>query len=57
MVSAGKDDREATALRVVITRVNYWEAPRGHLRRLAQAVKAVITRHAVETPMRTIDPW
>jgi general stress protein 26 len=53
----GKDDREATALRMVIDRVNYWQPPRSHVRRLFQAVKAVATRRAVETPMKTIAPW
>jgi general stress protein 26 len=51
----GKDDREATALCVVVGRVDYWEPPRTHLARLFQAVKAVATRRAVETPMKTID--
>jgi general stress protein 26 len=54
---AGKDDREATALRVVIDKVNYWEPPRSQVSRLFQAIKAVVTRRAVETPMKTIDPW
>jgi len=54
---AGKDDREATALRVVIARVNYWEPPSAHWRRLLQAAIALITRRAIETPMKTIDPW
>jgi general stress protein 26 len=52
---AGKDDREATALRMVIDRVNYWEPPRSQFVRVFQAVKAMITRRAVETPMKTID--
>jgi general stress protein 26 len=52
---AGKDDREATALRVVIDRVNYWEPPRSQVIRVFQAVKAIITRRAVETPRKTID--
>ena len=51
----GKDDREATALRVVIERINYWEPPRSQLVRLAQAVKAVLTRKAADTPMKTLD--
>lgn len=51
----GKDDREAAALRVVVGRVDYWEPPRTRLVRLFQAVKAVATRRAVETPMKTID--
>ena len=53
----GKDDRAATVIRVVIDRVNYWEPPRGHVRRLGQAIKAIVTRRAVETPMKTIDAW
>jgi general stress protein 26 len=52
---AGKDDREATALRVAIDRVNYWEPPRSRFLRLFQAIKAVVGRRAVETPMKTID--
>ena len=50
----GKDDREATALRVSVNRVDYWEPPRSRFIRVAQAVKAVVTRRAVETPMKTI---
>jgi general stress protein 26 len=53
----GKDDREATVLRMVIDRIHYWEPPRSRVRRLLQAVKAVATRRVVETPMKTIDPW
>jgi general stress protein 26 len=53
----GKDDGKATVLRVTIAKVNYWHPPRNHVRRLLQAVKAVATRRAVETPMKTIDPW
>jgi general stress protein 26 len=52
---AGKDDREATVLCVVIDRVNYWEPPRGRFRRLFQAIKAIASRRAVETQMNTID--
>jgi general stress protein 26 len=51
----GKDDREATALRVVVDRVDYWEPPRSPFVRLFAAVKAIATRRAVETPMKTID--
>jgi len=51
----GKDDREAAALRIVVERVDYWEPPRSAATRVAQAVKAVLTRSAVETPMKTID--
>jgi general stress protein 26 len=53
----GVDDREAIVLQMVINKVNYWEPPRGRLRRLFQAVKAVATRRPFETPMRTIEPW
>ena len=52
---AGKGDREATALRMVIDKVNYWEPPRSQFVRVAQAVKAMVTRRAVETPMKTLD--
>jgi len=52
---AGKDDREATAVRVVVNRVNYWEPPRSQIVRVFQAVRAFVTRSAVETPMKTID--
>ena len=51
----GKADREATALRVVVDRVDYWEPPRRRIVRVLQAVKAIVTRRAVETPMKTID--
>jgi general stress protein 26 len=51
----GKDDREATALRVVVDRLDYWEPPRSRFVRLFGAVKAIATRRAVETPMKTID--
>jgi general stress protein 26 len=51
----GKHDRDATALRMVIDRVNYWEPPRSQFVRVFQAVKAMMTRRAVETPMKTID--
>jgi general stress protein 26 len=53
----GTDDREAIVLRMVINKVNYWEPPRSRIRRLFQALRAVATRRAVETPMQTIDPW
>lgn len=50
----GKDDREATVLRVTVDRVDYWEPPRSRVIRVAQAAKAVVTRRAVDTPMKTI---
>ena len=37
---AGKDDREATALCVVIDSVNYWEPPRSRFFRVFQAARA-----------------
>ena len=51
----GTDDREATVVRVVIERIDYWEPPANQIVRLAQAVKAVLTRRAVETPMKTLN--
>ena len=51
----GKDDREATAIRVAVERIDYWEPPSSRIVRLVQAVKAVLTRRAVETPMKTLD--
>lgn len=51
----GKDDREATVLRVVIGKVTYWEPPRSRFVRVFQAAKAIITRRAVETPKKTLD--
>jgi general stress protein 26 len=51
----GKDDRDATVLRVVVEKVNYWEPPRSQVVRVFQAIKAMMTRRAVETPMKTID--
>ena len=51
----GKDDREATVIRVAVERIDYWEPPSSRIARLAQAVKAVITRRAVETPMKTLE--
>ena len=39
----GKDDREATAIRVVVDRIDYWEPPSSQVVRLVQAVKALLT--------------
>jgi general stress protein 26 len=50
----GNEDREATVLRVTVDRVDYWEPARSGVIRIAQAVKAVLTRRAVETPKKTI---
>jgi general stress protein 26 len=51
----GTDDREATVIRVAVARIDYWEPPTSHIVRLVQAVKALLTRRAVETPMKTLD--
>ena len=51
----GKDDREATVIRVVVERIDYWEPSGSPIARLVQAVKALLTRRAVETPMKTLD--
>ena len=51
----GKDDREATVIRVAVERIDYWEPPSNRVVRLVQAVKAVVTRRAVETPRKTLD--
>ena len=40
---------------MVIDRVNYWEPPRSPFTRVFQAAKAIVTRRAVDTPMKTID--
>ncbi len=51
----GKDDRDTTILRISVQRVDYWEPPRTRLARIGEAIKAVLTRTAIETPMKTID--
>ena len=51
----GRDDREATAIRVAVERIDYWEPPTSQILRLVQAVKAVLTRQAVDTPRKTLD--
>ncbi len=51
----GKDDREATVIRVAVERIDYWEPPSSRIARLVQAVKAVLTGRAVETPMKSLD--
>ena len=51
----GKDDREATVIRVAVDRIDYWEPPSNRVVRVAQAVKAIVTRRAVDTPMKTIE--
>ena len=51
----GKDDREATVIRVAVDRIDYWEPPSNRVVRVAQAVKAIVTRRAVDTPMKTLD--
>jgi general stress protein 26 len=52
---AGKDDSEAAVVRVVVERVDYWEPPRSSVVRIVQALKAIVTRRPVDTPMKTID--
>jgi general stress protein 26 len=51
----GKDDPEATAIRVVVERIDYWEPPSSQIARVVQAVKAVLTGRAVDTPKKTLD--
>jgi general stress protein 26 len=51
----GTDDREATVLRVTVEHVDYWEPPRSRLVRVGQALKALITRRAADTPMQSLD--
>ena len=51
----GRNDPESTALCVVVDRVDYWEAPRSRLIRLARAITAIVTRRAAEVPMKTLN--
>jgi general stress protein 26 len=51
----GQADREASAIRVAVERIDYWEPPTSRIVRLVQAVKAVVTREAVDTPRKTLD--
>ena len=51
----GQGDDEAAVLRVVVDRVDYWEPPRSRMTRVLQAVRAIVTRRAVETPMKSLD--
>ena len=51
----GQGDDEATVLRVAVDRVDYWEPPRSRITRVLQAARAIVTRQAVETPMKTLD--
>jgi general stress protein 26 len=51
----GKDDREASVIRVAVERIDYWEPPSSRAVRLVQAAKTIVTRRAVETPMKTLD--
>jgi general stress protein 26 len=51
----GKDDREATVIRVAVERLDYWEPPSSPVIRVVQAVRAVLTRRPVDTPMKTLD--
>lgn len=52
---AGQGDGEATVLRVVVDRVDYWEPPRSRVTRVIEAARAIVTRRPVETPMKTLD--
>jgi general stress protein 26 len=51
----GKDDREATVIRVAVQRIDYWEPPSYKLIRLVQAAKAVLTGQPVDTPRKSLD--
>ena len=51
----GEGDREVTVIRVAVGRIDYWEPPSNRVVRLVQAVKAILTRRAVETPMKSLD--
>ena len=51
----GTDDREATVVRVAVEHVDYWEPSRSRLVRVGQALKALITRRAADTPMQSLD--
>lgn len=44
-----------TVIHMAVARIDYWEPPGSRIARLAQAVKALLTRRAVETPMKTLD--
>jgi general stress protein 26 len=50
----GQGDREAAVLRVDVVRIDFWDPPRSGFSRVFQAVKALITRRPVETPMKTL---
>ena len=51
----GQADREATAIRVAVERIDYWEPPTSRIVRLIHAVKAVVIGQAVDTPRKTLD--
>jgi hypothetical protein len=51
----GVDAPTASATRVAVERIDYWESPTSRIVRLVQAVKAVVTREAVDTPRKTLD--
>jgi general stress protein 26 len=51
----GQADSEATAIRVAVERIDYWEPPTSRIVRLVQAVKAVVIGQAVDTPRKTLD--
>jgi general stress protein 26 len=51
----GEGDLEVTVIRVAVGRIDYWEPPSTRILRLVQAVKAILTRRAVDIPMKTLD--
>ncbi len=51
----GAGDLDAAVLRVAVEHVDYWEPPRSRLVRVGQALKALITRRAADTPMQSLD--
>ncbi len=50
----GKGDRDVAIIRIAIDRVDYWEPPRSSVARIVEAAKALLTRTAVDTEMKTI---
>jgi general stress protein 26 len=50
----GATDAEAMVIAITVDRIDYWEPPRSYAVRAAQAVKAMLTRRSVDTPMKTI---
>jgi general stress protein 26 len=52
---SGVDDPDITVLRVTMDHADYWEAPTSRVVRLIQAIKAVVTHTAYETPKTTVE--